>query len=449
MAENIGVPLPGETILISAGVLIQRGSLNLGDAIIFGILGAVVGDQIGYWVGRKGGRPFILRYGRYVLITPRRLERAEEFFAHHGGKAVFMARFFSGLRVLGALVAGTSRMRWTTFLLYNALGGAVWVTAVVLAGYFLGSSLGVVERWTGRASVLLLVLAIVALILYLAYRWATRHPEQARRTFDRLGGRRVHAFFESPIGLWLERRLSPHGAYGLALTLGLASIVVFSWALGGVVQDVVDRDPLVRTDLAVLRFFHSNGEPYLTTAVNVFEAVFSPLFLLSACVLAGLVFLILAQRRKDFETALSGAVLLATVFGTLVLTRLFGVLFHRPGPPSSLQLVHDTGYGFPSPHAVAVVAVGAAFWYLFGLRPLKRWVGSWRGRARIGLAVVMLALLVGFGRVYTGAHYPSDVLAGWALGGLWASVCLTAAEVFRRLHARATDRKELEIRTKG
>ena len=94
---------------------------------------------------------------------------------------------------------------------------------------------------------------------------------------------------------------------------------------------------------------------------------------------------------------------------------------------------------------MAVVAVGAAFWYLFGLRPLGRPVGSWRGRARVGLAVIMLALLVGFGCLYTGAHYPGDVLAGWALGGVWASVCMTTAEILRRLHARANDPDELEI----
>src|SRR5215210_141161 len=365
MAESMGVPLPGETILISAGIVAQRGSLNLGDAILLGILGAVVGDQIGYWIGREGGRPFILRYGRYVFITPGRLGRAEAFFARHGGKAVFMARFFSGLRVFGALVAGMSRMRWVTFFVYNALGGAVWATAVVSAGYFLGRSLKAVERWTGQASVLLLVLGVFALVIYLGYRWVLRHPERTRRIFDRVGGRRVYAFLESPAGLWLERRFSPHGVYGLTLTLGLVFTVLFSWALGGVVQDIVARDPLVRTDLAVLRFFHSNGEPFLTAAVNIFEAVSSPLVLLSACVLAGLALLLLAQRRKDFETGLSGAVLLATVFGTLALTRLFEVLFYRPRPPASLQLVHESGYGFPSPHAVAVVAVGAAFWYLF------------------------------------------------------------------------------------
>src|ERR671929_2142540 len=135
MLESTGVPLPGETILLASGFLAQRGHLDVGDVIVFGILGAVVGDQIGYWIGREGGRPFVLKWGRYVRITPERLERAERFFERHGGKAVFLARFFAGLRVFGALVAGISRMRWGIFLVYNVLGGAVWATAVVLVGY--------------------------------------------------------------------------------------------------------------------------------------------------------------------------------------------------------------------------------------------------------------------------------------------------------------------------
>lgn len=170
MIESAGVPLPGETILVASGVLAHRGVLDPGYALLFGALGAVVGDQIGYWVGRGGGRPFVLRWGRYVLITPERFARAEAFFARHGGKAVFLARFVAGLRVFGALVAGMSRMRWRTFLLYNALGGAVWATAAVSAGYLLWSSLGLVEHWLGRASLLLAGIIALGLILYRSYR---------------------------------------------------------------------------------------------------------------------------------------------------------------------------------------------------------------------------------------------------------------------------------------
>jgi undecaprenyl-diphosphatase len=174
MLESAGVPLPGEAILITAGALVHRGNLDLGDTLLFGILGAVIGDQIGYWVGRLGGRPFALRWGRHAFITPERLGHAEAFFARHGGRAVFLARFVTGLRVFGALVAGTSQMPWVRFALYNALGGTVWATAAVLLGYFLWASISLVEHWVGRASLLLVATLALALLLRWTYRRATR-----------------------------------------------------------------------------------------------------------------------------------------------------------------------------------------------------------------------------------------------------------------------------------
>src|ERR671911_1509876 len=127
---------PSGAILLTAGVMVQQGHLDLRDAILFGILGAIVGNQIGYWIGHKAGRPFVLKWGRYVKLTPERLERLEGLFARHGGKAVFAARFFSISRLLEALVAGMSRMPWGTFLFYSALGGAGWGTAGVPGGGF-------------------------------------------------------------------------------------------------------------------------------------------------------------------------------------------------------------------------------------------------------------------------------------------------------------------------
>jgi membrane protein DedA with SNARE-associated domain len=168
--EGAGVPLPGETVLIAAGVLVHRGVLDFGDTLFFGILGAVVGSQIGYWVGRSGGRPFVLRWGRYVFITPERLGQAEAFFDRHGGSAVFLARFVVGLRVFGALVAGITRMPLGRFALYSLLGGIVWVTAAVSLGYFLWASISLVEHWVGRVSLLL----VAALALVLLLRWAYR-----------------------------------------------------------------------------------------------------------------------------------------------------------------------------------------------------------------------------------------------------------------------------------
>ena len=172
---TMGVPFPSAAILLAAGVLVQQDQLGLRGAIVFGFLGAIVGNQIGYWVGFGAGRSFILKWGRHVKLTPERLEWVEALFARHGGKAVFAGRFFSVSRVLEALVAGTSRMRWGTFFFYSVLGGAVWATAVVLVGYFFGQSWGAARDWSERSPLLLILLLLMAPGVYLTYRWATSH----------------------------------------------------------------------------------------------------------------------------------------------------------------------------------------------------------------------------------------------------------------------------------
>lgn len=282
MAESAGVPVPGETLLIASGILVQQGTLDLGDAIIFGILGAVIGDQIGYWVGREGGRPFVLRWGRYVLITPERLARTERFFERHGGKAVFLARFVAGLRVFGALVAGISRMRLSTFLLYNVLGGAVWATAAILVGYFLGKSLGLVERWIGRATILLVSLLALALAFYLIYRWVAAHRDLLASYGESVLAyppvARLRDRYDRQL-LWLSRRLTPGQYLGLHLTAGLLVAAGCLWLFGGVAEDIVTRDPLVRFDQALADYLHTLAAPPLTafflfvTALGSIEAL--------------------------------------------------------------------------------------------------------------------------------------------------------------------------------
>ena len=180
MMESAGVPLPGETVLLLSGALAHRGVLDFGAVLVVGALGAVIGDQIGYWAGRLGGRPFVLRWGRYVFVTPERLGRAEAFFDRHGGKAVFLARFVTGLRVFGALVAGTSSMPWGRFALYNALGGTIWAAAAVSLGYFLWASISLVEHWAGRVSLSLIAALALALLLRWIYRKTSRDGGPSR-----------------------------------------------------------------------------------------------------------------------------------------------------------------------------------------------------------------------------------------------------------------------------
>jgi membrane protein DedA with SNARE-associated domain len=136
--ESSGIPLPGETALVSAGVLAGRGNLSLASVLVVASVAAILGDNVGYWIGRTGGRRLLQRWGPLRRFSDRMLPPSERFFRRHGGKAVFFARFLSGFRITGAWVAGISRMPWWRFLLWNAAGGIVWAVGVGLAAYYFG-----------------------------------------------------------------------------------------------------------------------------------------------------------------------------------------------------------------------------------------------------------------------------------------------------------------------
>lgn len=138
--ESAGLWLPGETALIAAAVYASKGHLPIAGVVSVAIAGAIIGDNIGYWLGRELARPLIYRYRWLRRLADRVLPPAERFFRRHGGKAVFLARFFGGVRVTGAWMAGISQMSWWRFLGWNAAGGIVWATGVGLIAYYVGKA---------------------------------------------------------------------------------------------------------------------------------------------------------------------------------------------------------------------------------------------------------------------------------------------------------------------
>ncbi len=140
MAESGGVPVPGETSLIAAALLASQGRLEIGLVIAIAAAGAIVGDNLGYLIGRKGGRWLLERPGRFQRQRLEVLATGEPFFERHGPKAVFFGRFLLGLRVWASWLAGATRMHWRLFAFWNALGGICWATGVGLLAYYLGHS---------------------------------------------------------------------------------------------------------------------------------------------------------------------------------------------------------------------------------------------------------------------------------------------------------------------
>jgi membrane protein DedA with SNARE-associated domain len=164
-AESIGIPVPGETALITAGVLAERGQLNIVLVIAVAAAGAIIGDNIGYLIGRRGGRALLLRPGPLEERRRKLLERGEPFFERHGPKAVFLGRWFTGLRIAAAWLAGINRMRWRVFMFWNALGGVAWATTVGLAAYLLGPTAEKIFKAIGLGGLaVVLVLAVGFLV---------------------------------------------------------------------------------------------------------------------------------------------------------------------------------------------------------------------------------------------------------------------------------------------
>jgi membrane protein DedA with SNARE-associated domain len=173
--ENAGVPVPGETALLAGAALSHFGRLSLPRVIATAVCAAIFGDNLGFAIGRRAGRGLAERHGWRIGLTRRRLAQFDAFFHRHGAKTVFIARFVTGLRVFGALLAGTSGLPWRTFLFYNAAGAIVWSTAVAIVGYALGQSWETLERLIGRAG--LVALAVVAALIALAVARARREQE--------------------------------------------------------------------------------------------------------------------------------------------------------------------------------------------------------------------------------------------------------------------------------
>jgi membrane protein DedA with SNARE-associated domain len=179
--ESMGVPFPGETMLLVASAY----AANTGALSIYGVIGsaasgAIIGDSMGYWIGREGGRKLIRKFGKFVGLTDERYQRAQDYLKKHGGKAVFFGRFVSIARTWIAVLVGAHHLNYFQFLFYNVMGGIVWATVYGSLGYAFGSNLPLLETWVKRAGITITLLAI-AVIIYL---WHLRKKRKAAKALE-------------------------------------------------------------------------------------------------------------------------------------------------------------------------------------------------------------------------------------------------------------------------
>jgi membrane protein DedA with SNARE-associated domain len=177
--ESMGIPLPGETILVLAAIYAAADpTFNIWFVIGAAAVGSVMGDNLGYWIGKRYGYALLVRYGRHIGMSARRIKLGQYLFREHGAMVVFLGRFVALLRILAAFLAGVNRMRWRTFLIANAAGAILWAATFGFGGYFFGKLLFQLHHAVAGV-VFVLALAGFFGIGYLIHRYEQRLIEAA------------------------------------------------------------------------------------------------------------------------------------------------------------------------------------------------------------------------------------------------------------------------------
>lgn len=174
--ENMGIPLPGETIVIIGGFLAGSGELNYGWVLGSAIAGAILGDNFGYWVGRVGGWQLLVKIGKLFRLQEQQLEQAKDRYSRNAAQAVFFGRFVTLLRIFAGPLAGITRMPYRQFLLYNSGGAAVWATTIVSIAFFLGKvvSLEEIVSWIAQIGFAALFVILAVLLVPIAWEYGQK-----------------------------------------------------------------------------------------------------------------------------------------------------------------------------------------------------------------------------------------------------------------------------------
>ncbi|MFN8973032.1 MAG: DedA family protein, partial [Alphaproteobacteria bacterium] len=165
--ESTFVPIPAEVTMIPAGYLVQQGKMSLIPVLLASIFGTVGGAYFNYWLAKRYGRDLFIRYGKYLMMTPEKLDKLELFFHRHGAISTFTGRLIPGVRHYISFPAGLAKMDLKKFVIYTALGGAIWMTVLVLLGYYIGENEELMMRYLPKAKVGMLVLIVAAAALYI------------------------------------------------------------------------------------------------------------------------------------------------------------------------------------------------------------------------------------------------------------------------------------------
>jgi len=398
-----GAFVPGDAVILGLSALVPTGALGLGQLIAAATVGAVIGDGFSFWLGHHYRRAIVSRWP--FTHHPAVIARGEAFVHRHGGKSVFIARFTPGVRAIVPLLAGILEMPVGRFYAMNVLSALLWGPAHILVGAAIGATLVVLGAVAGRLAMLAAVLIALLAAFFWGLRLAVRRlpplTAAAQRRLWRWAGRR-HTW----IGRQLLSILDPQRRELPGLALLGALLAASLWLFFGVLQDVLTGDPLVRANEAVYHFLQTLRNVWVDR-VMVAITELGDLTVVAAVTLAAILWLL---WRRNWRGAAHVA---AAVAATSLFTLLMKITLRVPRPYAL-----STGWGvfaFPSGHSAANAA-------LYGfLAVMVSWEVGRRWRVVMASLAVLFVGAIAFSRVYLGAHWLSDVLAGLAFGTAWAA----------------------------
>lgn len=411
-AAFVGLLLPGEAAVLLGGVLAAQGRVSLWVMLGVACTAAVLGDSVGYEIGRHAG-PRILRWRLLRGRFAGHVEHAQVYLDEHGGRAVFLGRWTSVLRALVPGLAGVARMPYRRFLAFNLAGGVAWATAFTLLGYAAGASYKTVERVAGRASLLLLVLIGVSLLIRWLGRKAARRREVLEGYVRRLATSRAGRWVTGQWGpqlRWLARRLDPRLEAGLGATVTVAAVLLGAYLVGVAVQDLLVGEELALLDGPVAAWVAGHQTAVAVTAARVVLAAFELPWVAMTAVIAALVASLLAGHGAAARLLTATAL---TVGSASALQRILPVT--------------AAGTRFPSLATAVAITVTVQLTIAVGERH------GWLAGTRTGTAAAVVVLLVGAAAMLDANSALSGVAGAVGLGlGMAVSVELPRQHSRRR-----------------
>jgi membrane protein DedA with SNARE-associated domain/membrane-associated phospholipid phosphatase len=427
LIESAGVPIPGETALVTAAALAGRGTLSIVGVVVAGFAGTVAGGHLGYWIGLRGGAALVHRHGRWVGLNEERLAKTHAFFAQHGAKTIALGRFVAFLRSFIGIFAGLSQMPARTFMLYNAIGGVVWVATFSVLGYAFGRNLPRLIRYIGRVSLLVaLLIALVAAVVFL-WRWFERNRSKVVATLDERYATTTEHMAElktaHPVAWRFQSgRFAQSRYFALHLLVGFAVSLAVIGIFASITEGLVESSPLTRFDVVVAARLRNSATPAALRAFSFISALGGRSAMTLLLFGGGFAY---AVRRRGVETIGWCA---AFIGGSLLDAALRFAVRRSELPFAELVLL-DWGTGLASGHALGVL-VGYGMLAYFVDSFLKRAAS----RTLVSTCAVAMVAAITISRLYLGQHYVSDATAGLAAGLLWLAACITGIEIARQRH---------------